>query len=146
MLKARRDSTHKQYNSYIAAWFSYCTSNNLSPTSATVPQALQFLHHLRISRNLGYSALNTARSALSTILKDSDGIPFGKNADVKLFLSGLFNDNPPQPRYVATWDPDTVLNMLKTWAPAKKLDFKCLTSKVAVLILLVSGQRLQTLP
>jgi hypothetical protein len=136
--------TNNTIRTCISAWLKYCGEQNISPTNASIPEAVQFLHHLHTTKKLGYSALNTARSALSAILQQQ-GTPFGKNLQVKHYLHGLFNESPPQPRYVSTWDPDTVLQMLKTWAPAHRIDFKRLTLKVVMLILFVSGQRLQTL-
>ena len=145
MTKAKRQSTHKQYNSYLIAWFDYCQQYDLSPTEATVQEALAFIEHIRQSRKLSYSATNTVRSSLSSILKGPDGKPFGQHDFVKLYMKGVFNSQPPVPKYFDTWDPDTVLNLLKKWSPASKIDFKHLTLKVAFLILLVSGQRVQTL-
>ena len=122
MLQSRRESTHQQYNSYLTEWIRYCNQNSIDVTHATVPQALDFLDSLRVSRNLGYNALNTARSALSSILQSPDGIPFGQNTYVKAYMKGTFNLKPPTPRYNAIWDPDILLRKLKTWAPAHSLD------------------------
>lgn len=60
-------------------------------------------------------------------------------------MKGVFNTRPPTPRYVDTWDPELVLDLLRGWSPASTIDFRTLTFKVVVLILLVSGQRIQTL-
>ena len=145
MTKAKRDSTHKQYATYLDAWFKHCQTRALNPTQAPVHEGLEFLQALRMSRSLGYSATNTARSALSSVLKCPDGQQFGQHPFVKLFMKGVFNDNPPVPRYSDTWDPDTVLSFLRHWSPASALDLKYLTLKLTVLILLVSAQRVQTL-
>ena len=145
MLSAKRDSTHKQYNTYISAWLDYCKKHQVSPSAPTIPQALDFLECLRVDRNLGYNAMNTARSALSSLLPHLDGIPFGQNSHVKLYMRGTFNTSPPKPRYHSTWDPDVVLKLLKDWSPVDTLDLKKLTLKLLMLILLVSGQRISTI-
>ena len=145
MTKSKKSATHKQYGTYIAAWMDHCHIHSINPTSPTVPQALTFLDTIRVSRNLGYNALNTARSALSALLPPVGGIPFGKNPHVKLYMRGAFHERPPCPRYSDTWDPKTVLNLLKTWAPPQTLDLKTLTFKVLMLMLLVSGQRISTM-
>ena len=145
MTKAKRLSTHRQYNTYLTAWFNHCQDHSLSPTQATVPQALAFLDALRHTRSLSYSATNTARSALSSIICTPDRQPFGQHPFVKLYLRGVFNTNPPVPKYNDTWDPDIVLTLLRNWAPAQTLDLKKLTLKVVMLVLLVTGQRVQTL-
>ena len=145
MSQAKRLSTHKQYNSYLIPWFSYCENHSLSPSHASVQQGLSFLESLRHTRNLTYSATNTARSALSSILQTPDGYAFGQHPFVKLYLKGVFNSNPPVPKYTDTWDPSIVLKLLKTWSPPETIDLKTLTLKVGMLILLVTGQRIQTL-
>ena len=145
MIRARRETTYKQYETYLRPWFVFTNSNNINPFSPIVPQAINFMAHIRDSRKLGYNAVNTMRSALSSIIVYPDGIPFGQRPEVKLFMRGLFNTKPPVPRYADIWDPQTVLTFLKRWSPAHTLTMKQLTLKVLLLMLLVSGQRLQTL-
>ncbi len=110
-------------------------------------QGLAFLQYLLddATQHRGYSALGTARSALSAIIVLPNGQKFGDHPNVKLFMKGIFNLKPPQPRYVKIWDCDQVLKLLETWAPAQKLTLKRLSMKLAMLILLVSGQRGQVL-
>ena len=52
---------------------------------------------------------------------------------------------PPVPKYTKIWDISKVLHRLEQWSPEKYLSLKLLTCKVALLILLASGQRVQTL-
>jgi hypothetical protein len=88
--------------------------------------------------------VNTARSALSAILM-FENMSFGEIKEVKLFMKGVYNIKPPQPRYTEIWDPEVVLVLLKKWSPAKKLSLKLLTMKLVMLILLTTGQRGQIL-
>ena len=64
---------------------------------------------------------------------------------ISKILRSVFNRRPALPRNNVTWDADVVLNFLKTWAPAKRLSLRQLTLKVTVLLLLLSGQRGQTI-
>ena len=144
MLKAKRNSTHQQYNSYLKLWFDFCATRNKHPFTSDVPFAIGFLEHLRNDKRLSYSALNTARSALSSIILPSDNIPFGQHQLVKIYMRGAFNLDPPQPRYQHTWDPQTILTLIRRWNPPATVTFKLLTFKVVILVLLVTGQRLQT--
>ena len=48
-----------------------------------------------------YSAVATARSALSTIIK-VDGVKVGEHPLVPRFMTGLFNQKPALPRYTNT--------------------------------------------
>ena len=145
MIQAQRPSTHRQYQSYLSLWFAHCSSHNIDPIKPSVPCVLDFMEDLRTSRKLGYNALNTVRSALSSIISLPDGTPFGQCRLVKIYMKGVFNIKPPTPRYVDTWDPAVVLRFLKKWDPPSKITLKELSFKVAMLILLVTGQRIQTL-
>jgi integrase len=94
---------------------------------------------------LGYSAINTARCALSSLLHPFDGEKFGKHEAIKRLMLGLFNIRPTVPRYTHTWDVASVLSYLKTLRPLCELNLKMLTLKLAMLLLLVTGQRCQTI-
>ena len=106
-------------------------------------QGLEFLQEL-VNAGRGYSRVNVARSALSTILRYS-GVAFGSHPDVTLFMKGVYNLNPPMPRYVRVWDPSILVNFVKTWSPAHKIPLDKLVRKLVILILLVTGQRPQIL-
>ena len=128
-------------------WESYCQQRNIDPIYAPVKDALNFLNDLFTDSNSrGYSAIGTARSALSSILILPNGKKFGELSEVKLFMKGIFNMKPVRPRYLATWDPDVVLQFLKSWSPATKISLKQLSMKLTMLILLVTGRRGQILP
>jgi hypothetical protein len=145
IINARRGATYKQYATYLGPWFTHCGQNNIDPTKPTVAQAVNFMDTVRTHRNLGYSAANTTRSALSSIILPSNNTTFGNQPAVKLFLKGCYQQNPPTPKYIDTWNPNIVLEFLRQWSPPCQLDLKKLTLKVVMLVLLVSGQRIQTL-
>lgn len=94
-------------------------------------------------KKMSYSVVNTARSALSAIIKLPEGGKFGEHSYVRSFMRGVFNINPPKPRYSEIWDAEEVLNLLRTWVPVRKISMKHLTLKLVMLILLVTGQRPQ---
>ena len=130
------------YECYTSRWLKFCENRHIHHIYASMAQGLEFLQIL-LSEGLGYSALNTARSALSAILILPTGSPFGSSPDVKLFMRGAFNLKPPTPKYVSTWDPAIVLSFLESWSPAQDLSLEKLTMKIIVLILLTTGQRPQ---
>ena len=74
---------------------------------------LDFLAHL-LESGCGFSAINTARSALSSIIL-VNSVPVGQHSLVKRFMRGVFNIKPSLPRYVHTWDVNVVLTYLKLW-------------------------------
>ena len=66
-----------------------------------IDHGVEFLAELFHTSNLQYSALNTARSALSIVVKTTDGVPFGKQPIVKrlerhvqgtTYITTLFNN------------------------------------------------------
>ena len=112
--------------------------DSLSPT---LGQALDFLVKL-YDYNLEYSVINTARSALSSVLCLFDSQPFGKHDIVTRFMRGVYNKRPPRARYLATVDVLTVLAYLRTLSPVKNMSLKDLTLTLCLLLALVSGQDL----
>ena len=138
-----RKGTQKQYGSVLQKWSHYCKQRNINYYSPTVSEVLDFLVS-RYEEGLGYSALNTARSALSTIICHGT-LTIGAHPLIIRFMKGVYNLRPPQARYSAIWDPTVVLKYLKTLAPAKFLSLKDLTLKLVVLMALVSVQRAQSL-
>ena len=102
---------------------------------------INFLDRL-YNQGLGYSALNIARSSISTFLELCSQEPLGKSALVCKFMKGVFNARPSLPRNVHTWDPKKVLDYLSKCVD-QSLSF--LTKKCVVLLALVSSQRISTL-
>ena len=84
-----RKGTTKQYRSYLLRWTDFCQRENLSPYNPGRTKAIEFLTQLFISE-VGYSAINTARSTLSTIILPIAGISFGKDPLLCRFLKGFF--------------------------------------------------------
>ena len=63
ILRSWRQGTQKQYSSYIKRWITFCHRQQIDCLSPTISQALDFLVEL-FESGIGYSGLNTARSAL----------------------------------------------------------------------------------
>jgi len=60
-------------------------------------------------------------------------------------MKGVYNLRTPKPRYGKIWDPAIVLELLQKWDPPDQISLKKLTLKMLMLMLLVSGQRVDTL-
>jgi hypothetical protein len=116
----------------------------IDPISASVENRINFLSEL-YTQGLSYSAINTARSALSTILLVPDGTTFGNHPLVTRFVKGVFVSRPALPRYTEIWDISLVFNYLRTLHPVEELNLKELTLKTVMLLAILSGQRYQTL-
>ena len=75
--------TVDQYKTYLKKWDNYCKLNSIEPFNASIDQGVEFLSHLFHSTDIAYSAMNTARSALSIVIPIKDGVTFGKQPIVK---------------------------------------------------------------
>jgi len=143
ILNSWRGTNQKQYQVYLKKWYSFCSKRGFDPCSVSSVKALDFLAEL-FEQGLGYSALNTARSALSQVLPPQAGVPFGELPLTKQFMKGVFQEKPSLPRYTVTWDPVLLLSFLRRQSPNGKLDLKMLTLKTVTLLTLLSAQRVQT--
>ena len=125
-------------------WQNFCSRRSVDPISPTINQVLEFFTEL-YDNKCGYSALNSARSALSALISLPGDLSIGNHPLITRFLKGVFQIWPALPRYSSIWDVNVVLKYLKSVAPATRLSLKELSYKVTMLLLLLSGQRLQTM-
>lgn len=98
LMASWRKSTGKQYTTYLSRWVTYCKNKQLDVTHATINDGLDFLT-LLYKQGVGYSAINTARSALSSVITPADKTTFGEHPLVTRFLKGTFELRPSLPRY-----------------------------------------------
>lgn len=139
LIDSLRQSTKKQYGSYLTMYLRFYGTNEFHFSTT---QLLRFLDHL-YSIGLGYSALNTARSAVSSVSSMLTGKKIGDDPIICRFLKGVFNRRPSLPRYTSTWDPEPVLSFLDV--DSSKLSMLEFSRKVVFLVTLLSGQRLSTI-
>ncbi|XP_072048693.1 uncharacterized protein [Amphiura filiformis] len=145
IMSSWRESTRKQYAVHIRHWLDFCCREQCNPVQADVTYILTFLTEIHENFNLGYSALNTAQNALSSFILSPNGQSVGNHSLVKRFMKGIFNLQPPQPRYTHIWDVRVVLNVLRKLSPVETLGLRDLTYKLSMLIALTSTQRIETL-
>ena len=98
ILQAWRCGTTRQYSSYLRRWEQYSSTRTVDPISATVIDGVSFLNEL-YHKELSYSAINTARAALSAVIHPPEGCTFGNHPLVARFLKGVFSARPALPRY-----------------------------------------------
>ena len=89
IMQSWRTSTQKQYQTYHRRWEEFCRSRHLNPFSASIENGLDFLYH-QYENGLSYSGINTARSALSTVIFLPDGGSFGNHPLVSCLLKGVY--------------------------------------------------------
>ena len=66
-------STIKQYEVYLKKWVNFCEGRKLDPMQLHEKAVVRFLTDLS-NKGESYSAFNLARSALSTILCNDNGL------------------------------------------------------------------------
>ena len=69
------------------------------------------------------------------------GVPVGQHPLVKRVMAGVFNSNPPKPRYTTTWDVGQVLDYIESLGPNTELSDKILAHKLAMLLALTTASR-----
>lgn len=115
----------------------------MSPLTKNISNYLEFLSSL-YNEGSSYSTVNTARSALSTIFGNIDGVPLGEHKLIVDLMKGISRLRPVKPRYNVTWNPDVVLKYLRGIV-TETCSLKDLTLKLVSLLALCTGQRVQTL-
>ena len=74
---------------------------------------------------------------LSTTLGPVNGTPIGQDPLVIRLLKGIYNTNPPEPRYLTMWDPEIVLNHMRK-VDNESLNISSLSQKLVTLLALTS--------
>ena len=129
---------------YLQQWRVFCGKRQINPVSTSVKNVLIFLTEL-FDRNIGYSALNTAKSALSNIISLTDSnLQLGQYHLVKRFTRGAVNKRPSFPKCSKSWPAGTVLRFLQS-IQLGNITLRNLSLKITVSLALLSGQRIQTL-
>ena len=142
-------ATMKQYRPVIKQWVIFCSNSSIDPFTASATDGIEFLTTLFYSKDIGYSSVNTVRSALSLIIEARNGIlSFGSHPLVQRYMKGIFRLKPSLPKstYTATYDASRVLYCLKQMGPSEGLTLKELSIKLAMLLCLLTANRDQVLP
>ena len=144
ILSSWKQRSQSQYNSSLQKWLLFCHEQHINIFSPSVLEALDFLTSL-YHKGLSYSAVNTARSALSFVLLLRTDTLFGQLPFVRRFRKGLFELRPAFPKHKEIWDVKLVFNYFCKKQPPSQLSLKELSLKVTFLLSLLSGQRYQTI-
>ena len=137
---SRRPGTISNYESSWRKWSSWCTGREVDPFQCPLRNILDYLAEL-FELGLSYRTINSHRSAISAYHVQIDGISVGKHPQVCALITGVFNNNPPQPRYTFIWDVDVVLFYMKALPNNTALSDKLLTMKLTMLLALTAASR-----
>ena len=121
----------------------FCDKKQIDQLHPSIGEILSFLTQLQ-DDGLGYSAINTAKSMLSTMFQIIHSRDIGNEILVKRFMKGVFHLKLSLPKTAFTWDVKVLLKFLNTMEN-HKVNLRMLSVILAVLIALTTGQRCQTL-
>lgn len=144
VMESWRQSTKKQYCTYINRYITFCEGKQYDVLLPFVNQMLEFLNVLYCA-GLGYSAINTARSALSSFLSVCSDVKLGAHPLVTRFMKGVFHIRPSLPRYKYIWDVNMLFDYFKCQPLVSSLALADLTLRTVAIVALVSAQRCQSL-
>ena len=121
----------------------FCHEQKIDKINPSLGEILAFLTKLH-DEGLSYSAINTAKSMLSSMFEIIHKRDIGKETLIKRFMKGIYHIKPVFPKSLFTWDVKVVLNFLES-LDNKCLSLRLLSVKLAILLILTTGQRCQTL-
>ena len=126
-------------------WVSFCDKSKIDHINPSLGEIVAFLQELH-DAGLSYSAINIAKSMLSSVFEiiHKKEIHVGKEVLNKRFMKGIFHLRPVLPKSIFTWDVKVVLKFLNT-LDNTQLTLRLLSIKLALLLILTTGQRCQTL-
>ncbi len=142
-----RQGTQKQYNSHINKWFRFCALKGWNSRIFSVPRIIEFLVYVKDTLGLGVQSVSGARSAVGAYATavNRKYAKITEHELISTLIKGMGNKNPPVKRYQQLWNPQQVLNHIKTWPNNEELTLLQLSRKLVMLIALISGSRCQTL-
>ena len=105
---------------------------------------MEFLS-LFLDSSVGFSSINTTKSAVSLILDNVDSYSIGSHPMVCRFLKGIGRIRPPRTKYDFIWNPSKVFSFLENLGSLETLSLMQLSVKCATLLALCTGHRIQTL-
>ena len=112
-------------------WQELSHSRGLNPFSASIENGLEFLYH-QYENGLLHSLINTAKSALSTVIFLPDSGSFRNHLLVSHLLKGVYESRASLPHYKDVWDVSVVLCYFKMLPSPEKPNLKDITHKTVV--------------
>ena len=97
------------------------------------------------SKGLSYSVINSAKCAIASIVYLPPYSSINNHPTIKRYMKGIYNLNPPKPKLTFVWDVSIMFKYFKNMGDNTKLTDKLLSQKLIMLLLLLGGQRLNTL-
>ena len=103
LMAAWRKNTSSAYGAAWQKWASGCNQQQINPISAPLSAVLDFLTCTRaFNSGKPFWSINVYRSAISMTHPTIDSLWVGERLLVCQLMKGIFNKNPPLPRYTQT--------------------------------------------
>ena len=137
-----RHSTRSKYLPYQRKWEEYCKKHLIN--SPNVYNILDFLSAM-FNNNASYSTINCAKCALGNIINIPPYKVLSDHPLIAQYCKGQYNLRPPQPKLSIVWDVKIVFDYLTEQGSNVSLSDKTLSHKLLILLLLLGGQRMNTI-
>ena len=137
-----RKSTCQKYLYYQERWKEYCAEKNIVYDSPTVEQFLSFFTEL-FNQGVSHSVLISAKSAVAHVLKMKYQ-HISQHPSVIKYFKGSFNLRPPLPKISFVWDVQIMFEYFRSLGDNRQISDKHLSQKLLILLLLLGGQRLNS--
>ena len=122
----RQKGSESNYNSSWGMWASWCDKQQVDAFWGDIIKVLDYLVFL-FKKGYEYKTIGCHRSTISAFHDYVDWKPVGQHPEVCALVSGIFNNRPPQPRYMFLWSVESVINYIKTkWKNNENLSEKYL--------------------
>lgn len=121
----------------------FSNQKQVDPFNPPSGLVLQFLSQM-FADGKSYSTINSAKSAISSMCGLLHNRDIGNEILVRRFMRGIFTSRPQLPKYSTIWDVNIVFKYIASLGDNDKLTLLTLSEKLVILLLLISGQRGQT--
>ena len=136
---ALRPFTILKYKTYS----NYCMQNNISHMQPKIGELLDYFTHLYNS-GASYSVFNSSKNALSHIVFLPPYSSISEHPQITKYFKGVFNLRPPTGKITFAWDIKLLFDYFNYKGENDQLSDKSLTQKLLILLLLLGGQRMNT--
>ena len=127
---------------YQERWKEYCAEKNIVYESPTIEQFLSFFTELS-NQGGSHSVLIYAKSAVAHVLKMRYQ-HISQHPLVIKYFKGSFNLRPPLPKISFVWDVQIMFEYFRSLGDNRQISGKRLSQKLLILLLLLGGQRLNS--
>ena len=144
ILVSWRTTTKNRYNTTYWKWQEFYSERNINSIQPIVNNVISFFS-LLYNQGQGYQSNCNARSAVNNKIYIPEFSDILQHPLIKRFIKGIFNLRPPQPRYAEIWDVSIVFRFIDEWGHNEHLSLRQLNIKTATILLLLKGERINTL-